>query len=120
MFKVIWLIVFSISVISSNAFAACSGAESEAYDGYRDAKKAYRSSNLDSCQRYAKKAYRHLSYAESEASSCGCSNTESEAYDGYRDAKKAYRSSELDSCQRYAKKAYRHASDVESYASSCD
>ena len=70
MFKIIWMVVFSLSVISSSAFAGCSGAESEAHDGYRDAKKAYRSSDLDSCQWYAKKAYRHASDVESYASSC--------------------------------------------------
>ena len=48
----------------------CSNAESEAYDGYRDARKAYRASSLSRCKRYAKKAYRHLSYAESEADDC--------------------------------------------------
>ena len=109
------LIVF----LSVPALADCSSATSEGYDGYRDAKKAYRSGDLDSCQRYARKAYRHFSYAESEASSCNCSDAESEAYDAYRDAKKAYRSGDLDSCRRYAKKAYRHGSDVESYANSC-
>ena len=55
---------------STTILADCSSAESEAYDGYRDAKKAYRSSDLDSCQYYARKAYKHGSYAESEASSC--------------------------------------------------
>ena len=40
------------------------------YDGYRDARRAYNSSDLDDCQYYARKAYRHASYAESEASSC--------------------------------------------------
>ncbi len=33
-------------------------------------KKAYRASSLSSCKSYARKAYRHASYAESEASSC--------------------------------------------------
>jgi len=57
--------------ISWNAIAeGCYNAESESYDATRDAKKAYRSSELSRCKRYAKKAYRHASYAESEASSC--------------------------------------------------
>ena len=55
---------------SGVAFADCSSAASEAYDGYRDARKAYRSSDLSRCKRYAKKAYRHASYAEDEANSC--------------------------------------------------
>ncbi len=49
---------------------SCYNAESEANSGIRDAKKAYRSSELSRCKRYAKKAYRHASYAESESSSC--------------------------------------------------
>ena len=106
--------------LSTQSMADCYGAASEGYDAYRDAKKAYRSNDLASCQRYARKAYRHFSYAESEASSCSCSSAESEAYDGYRDAKKAYRANDLSSCQIYARKAYRHGSDVESYANYCD
>ena len=117
---VIFTLFFSTVIFASSSFADCSNCASEAYDGYRDAKRAYRSSDLSSCQRYAKKAYRHLSYAEDEASSCGCSAAESEAYDGYRDAKKAYRSSDLSNCQRYAKKAYRHASYAEDEANSCN
>ena len=108
-----------IVFISVSAFADCGSAASEGYDGYRDAKKAYRSDDLDSCQSYARRAYRHFSYAESEASSCNCSDAESEAYDAYRDAKKAYRADDLDSCQLYARRAYRHGSDVESFANSC-
>ena len=56
--------------ITTNVIADCSDAESEAYDGYRDAKRAYNSSDLDSCQEYARKAYKHGSYAEDEAGSC--------------------------------------------------
>ena len=115
----ICLLFVAISLGSATVHADCYNAASEGYDGYRDAKKAYRASDLSSCQRYAKKAYRHFSYAESEASSCNCSSAEMEAYDGYRDARKAYRASSLSDCQRYAKKAYRHGSDVESYANSC-
>ena len=55
---------------SGVAFADCSSAASEAYDGYRDAKRAYNSDDLDSCQFYARKAYKHFSYAEDEAISC--------------------------------------------------
>ncbi len=98
----------------------CSGAESEAYDGYRDAKRAYRASTLKKCRSYARKAYRHASYAESHANSCGCSGAESEAYDGYRDAKRAYRASTLKKCRSYARKAYRHLSYAESEANYCD
>ncbi len=112
-------ITFSM-MFSSISFADCSNCASEAYDGYRDAKKAYRSGDLSGCQRYAKKAYRHLSYAADEANNCGCSDAESEAYSGYRDAKKAYRSGDLSGCQRYAKKAYRHASYAEDAANSCN
>ena len=117
---VIFTLFFSSVIFASDSFADCSNCASEAYDGYRDARKAYRSSDLSSCQRYARKAYRHLSSAEDEAISCGCSAAESEAYDGYRDAKKAHRSSDLSSCQRYARKAYRHASYAEDEANSCD
>tara|TARA_B100000989_G_scaffold199314_1_gene150651 strand:+ start:830 stop:1195 length:366 start_codon:yes stop_codon:yes gene_type:complete len=107
-------------ILSNNSYAGdCSGCVSESYDAYRDARKAYRASNLSDCQKYAKRAYRHLSYAESEASDCGCSNAEYEAYDGYRDARRAYKANSLSDCKRYAKKAYRHASYAEDYASSC-
>jgi len=120
MVKKFILAIFFILGSISIAHSSCSDAESEAYDGYRDAKRAYRSSDLISCQRYARKAYRHLSYAESGASSCSCSDAESDAYYGYRDAKRAYRSSDLSSCQRYARKAYRHASYAEEAASGCN
>ena len=114
------IVIFSLILTIPSYAGDCSGCISEAYDAYRDARKAYRANNLSDCQRYAKKAYRHLSYAESEASYCGCSNAEYEAYDGYRDAKRAYRSNNLGDCQRYAKKAYRHASYTEDYAGSCN
>ena len=104
----------------SNAFADCDDCESEAYDGVRDSKRAYNSSDLDSCQSYAKKARRHFSYAESYASDCDCDDAESEAYEAYRDAKRAHNSSDLDSCQSYAKKARRHGRNAESFASYCD
>ena len=52
---------------AKHVVADCSSAESEAYDGYRDAKRAYNSDDLDTCQTYSRKAYRHFSYAESEA-----------------------------------------------------
>ncbi len=117
--KLLGIIILSL-ILSNHSYAGdCSGCMSEAYDAYRDARKAYRANSLSDCQRYSKRAYRHLSYAESEASSCGCSNAEYEAYDGYRDARKAYRSNSLSDCQRYAKKAYRHASYTEDYANSC-
>ena len=120
MYRVIALLGIVLSfLVSSPVWADCDNAASEGYNGYRDAKKAYRADDLDSCQRYARKAYRHFSYAESEASSCSCSDAESEAYDAYRDAKRAYRADDLDSCQTYARKAYRHGSDIESYANSC-
>ena len=64
------LIILVVMGLVTTAHSDCSNAQSEAYDGYRDAKKAYRSSDLDRCQRYARKAYRHASYAESEASYC--------------------------------------------------
>ena len=104
---------------SESLYASCVNAASEGYDGYRDARKAYRAGDLSRCKRYARKAYKHFSYAESEASSCRCSNVGLEAYDAYRDAKKAYRSGDLDNCKRYSKQAYRHGSSLESYASSC-
>ena len=69
-FILLKIIFFSFFIYSTNVFADCSDAESEAYDGYRDAKRAYNSDDLDNCQYYARKAYRHGSYAESEASSC--------------------------------------------------
>ena len=64
------LIIFLKIVFISNAFADCDGSESEAYDGIRDSKRAYNSSDLDSCQSYAKRARRHGQEAESYASSC--------------------------------------------------
>ena len=70
MVKKFILAIFFILGSISIAHSSCSDAESEAYDGYRDAKKAYGSSDLSSCQRYARKAYRHASYAEEAASGC--------------------------------------------------
>ena len=104
----------------SAAFADCYDSESEAYDGVRDSKRAFNSSDLDNCQYYARKAYRHFSYAESYAQDCDCYDAESDSYDAYRDAKRAYNSSDLDSCQSYARKARRHGQDAESSASYCD
>ncbi len=64
--KLLLLLFFYLFINVPSALAkSCPNAESEAYFGYKDAKKAYRSSDLSRCQRYAKKAYRHLSYAES-------------------------------------------------------
>ena len=63
-------IIFCFLFYSGTAFADCSGVEDEAYGGYRDAKRAYNSEDLESCQAYARKAYKHFSYAEDEASSC--------------------------------------------------
>ena len=54
----------------STAFADCDDCESEAYDGVRDSKRAYNSSDLDRCQSYARKARRHGQNAESYASNC--------------------------------------------------
>ena len=70
MYKMISFLFLILIFPNSYSFASCSGAESEAYDGYRDARKAYRADDLGSCQRYAKKAYRHASNVESYASSC--------------------------------------------------
>ena len=71
MHKVMSLVsIVLIVFLSVPALADCSPAASEGYDGYRDAKKAYRSDDLDSCQRYAKKAYKHGSDVESYANSC--------------------------------------------------
>ena len=119
--KLLGIVVLGL-LFTTNSYpdSDCSSCASEAWDGSRDAMRAYRSSELNDCQYYAKKAYRHLSYAESYASDCNCSEAESEAWDGYRDAKRAYRSSELNDCQYYAKKAYRHASWTEDYANGCD
>ena len=114
------IIMILQTLFISSAFADCDDCESEAYDGIRDAKRAYNSSDLDDCQYYAKKAYRHFSNAESYASDCNCDDAESEAWDAYRDAKRAYNSSDLNSCQSYAQKAKRHGDDTESYASDCD
>ena len=110
-------LLITLLLISPFSFADC---ESEAYDGVRDSKKAYNSSDLDSCQFYARRAYRHFSYAESYASDCDCDDAKSEAYDAYRDAKRAYNSSDLDSCQSYARRARRHGQNTESSASYCD
>ena len=52
------------------AWADCSASESEAYDAYRDAKRAYNSSDLSDCQYYARKAKKHASWAEDYARSC--------------------------------------------------
>lgn len=112
-------IIFCFLFYSGTLFADCSGAEDEAYGGYRDAKRAYNSEDLESCQTYALKAKRHGSYVEDEASSCSCSGVEDEAYDGYRDAKRAYNSEDLESCQAYARKAYKHFSYAEDEANSC-
>ena len=68
--KKIVSLIFFITIFSGSVFAECSDAASEAYDGYRDARKAYRSDDLDSCQSYARKAYKYASYAEDEANSC--------------------------------------------------
>ena len=68
--KKLLVLLFSIFVLSGTSFADCNYAEYEAYDAYRDAKKAYRASSLSSCKSYARKAYRHASYAEDEARSC--------------------------------------------------
>ena len=68
--KKLLLILFSMFVLCTSSFASCYYAESEAYDAYRDAKKAYRASSLSSCKSYARKAYKHASYAESESGSC--------------------------------------------------
>ena len=68
--KKLLVLLFSIFILSGTSFANCYDAESEAYDAFRDAKRAYNSSDLDNCQYYARKAYRHGSYAEDEASSC--------------------------------------------------
>ena len=56
------------------------------------ARKAYRSDDIDTCQRYARKAYYDF-----------------ENEDGSYYARKAYREDDLDECQRYAKRAYRNA-----------
>ncbi len=117
--KLLGIVVLGL-LLSGNVNADCYNCESEAYDGYRDAKRAYYSSDLDNCQYYARKAYKHLSWAESYAADCNCYDAESEAYDGYRDAKRAYYSSDLDDCQYYARKAMRHASYTEDYARGCD
>ena len=101
-------------------FADCSDCESEAYYGVRDAEEAYNSSDLDDCQDYARKAYRHFSFAESYAQDCYCDVAGSEAYDAYRDAKKAYNAFDLYDCQDYVRKAIRHGRDAESEASYCD
>ena len=67
----IFLLTLIFPVFYSGAVLAdCSNSVSEADDGYRDAKRAYNSDDLDSCQSYARKAYRHGSYAEDEANSC--------------------------------------------------
>ena len=68
--KKLLILLFSIFILSGTSFADCYYAKSEAYDAYRDARKAYRASSLSSCKSYARKAYRHASYAESEASYC--------------------------------------------------
>jgi hypothetical protein len=68
--KLLGIIVLGL-ILTNNSFAGdCSGCESEAYDAYRDARKAYRSNNLSDCQRYAKRAYRHASYTEDYARDC--------------------------------------------------
>ena len=63
-------LLLSTSFFASESFANCPDCASEAYAGYKDAKKAYKSSELSGCKRYAKKAYRHASSAEDEANSC--------------------------------------------------
>ena len=68
--KFFWILMLVFIFWAKHVVADCSSAESEAYDGYRDAKRAYNSDDLESCQLFARKAYRHGSYAEGEASSC--------------------------------------------------
>ena len=85
--KLLSILILSLILISpSQAVGDCSGCMSEAYDAYKDARKAYRANNLNDCQRYAKKAYRaknlkdcqryakkayrHASYTEDYAGSC--------------------------------------------------
>ena len=53
------LIILVVMGLVTTAHSDCSNAQSEAYDGYRYAKKAYKSLDLDRCQRYARKSYRH-------------------------------------------------------------
>ena len=62
--------VVFILLFIGNVSADCYDCESEAYDGYRDAKRAYYSSDLDDCQYYARKAMRHASYTEDYARGC--------------------------------------------------
>ena len=59
-----------LTIFSFNVYADCSDCESEAYDGARDARRAYNSSDLDSCQSDARRARRHGEYTESYANDC--------------------------------------------------
>ena len=64
------LLTLFVLFFSYPVMANCYDCESEAYNAYKDAKRAYRSSDLDSCQNYARKAYRHASYTEDYARYC--------------------------------------------------
>ena len=67
--KLLGIVVLGL-LLSGNVNADCYNCESEAYDGYRDSKRAYYSSDLDDCQYYARKAMRHASYTEDYARGC--------------------------------------------------
>ena len=64
------LVLGLLFTTSSYPDSDCSSCASEAWDGYRDAKKAYRSSDLASCQKYARRAKRHASWTADYANEC--------------------------------------------------
>ena len=80
--NILYTIILSF-LFSSSVFA----------DGCQYSRKAYKSSDISNCKRYAKKAYQEFYY----------NNLDDTAY--Y--ARKAYKKSDLYSCKKYAKRAYR-------------
>ena len=64
------LVLGLLFTTSSYSDSDCSSCADEAWDAGRDAKRAYYSSDLDSCQYYARKAKRHASWTEDYANGC--------------------------------------------------
>ena len=117
--KNLTIIAVALLLTPTVAQSTCHPALSAASDAYSNARKAYKQTDLDSCQRYAKRAFNVASEAESYASYCRCLDAESAASDAYSNARKAYKQTDLDSCQKYAKRAYNAAKESESSALNC-
>jgi len=120
MIKLIVAISLLTACLSTSAFAAnCSDAFSYADDAYTQAKRGYRSGNLDDAAYRAKRAMSDAEDAMSAADDCGCDDAYSAADDAYSYARKAYRSDNYDDAIRYLRKAKSSADDAMSYADDC-